>query len=226
VKSITTQILVFLPEEAVDTWRPVDAQAVGPGIYRIVSPNPDPDDEVWEFKSGDVVRCEERPVEGSERRLVAIAKVERTVQSGPPRKAYSSRWRKFWWPKIDGPAAAEDAMGWGYVTAVSFVILIMLDVARGSDRWLLALILAGFWGALAWGIRRASRVAACAGLGVSLSSLLLTWPPTPPTPDTTPTWVKALSVLVLSLFFVNGIRGAFAVHKYRADAGPDSSTSI
>lgn len=71
-----TRIFVFLPEEAVDTWRPVDAEAVAPGTYRILSPNPDLEDEVWEFKSGDVVHCEERTFEGGERGLVAIAKVE------------------------------------------------------------------------------------------------------------------------------------------------------
>lgn len=55
-----SQIYVFMPEEAVDTWRPVDAENVGAGIYLIVSADPDPEDEVWEFKSGDLVRCEER----------------------------------------------------------------------------------------------------------------------------------------------------------------------
>jgi hypothetical protein len=212
-----TQIFVFMPEEAVETWRPVDAQALGPGIYRIVSPNPDPDDEVWEFKFGDVVRCEERTIEGGERRLVAIAKVDGTVQNGPPRKAYSLRWRKFWWPQIDGPAAAEDAMRWGSVTAISFVILIML----GSDRSPLALILAGLFGAIAWGIRRASRVAACAGLGLSLGLFLFKW--RWPTHET---WVAVLAALGVMLYFANGIRGVFAVHKYRADAKPVGSTSI
>ena len=75
---IMTEIFVFMPEEGVDVWRPVDAEAVGPCLFRIVSPDPDPEDEVWEFKSGDVVRCEERALAGG-RRLVAVSKRDRSV---------------------------------------------------------------------------------------------------------------------------------------------------
>jgi len=45
----TVQIFVYMPDEAVDTWRPVEAEFVAPGVYRILSPDPDPDCEVWEF---------------------------------------------------------------------------------------------------------------------------------------------------------------------------------
>ncbi len=146
------------------------------------------------------------------------------VQGRAPHGPQSSRWRKFLWPKIDGLVAAEDAKRSGYGLAVYMAILIVLSPAVGPDHYSpLALILAGFWGALAWGIRRASRVAACAGLGLSLGSLLLAWPPTP-TVDT-PTWSKALWALIFSWWFANGIRGAFAVHKYRVDAGVDGSAS-
>ncbi len=72
------RIYVFMPDEGVDTWRPVDAEAVGPGLYRIVSPDPDPEAEVWEFRSGDVVRCELRRLDGGEF-LVAVSKKERSV---------------------------------------------------------------------------------------------------------------------------------------------------
>ena len=67
---------MFMPEEGVDVWRPVEAQIVGPGLYRIVTPNPDPDDEVWQFKCGDVVRCETRVLD-EVHRLVAVSKQER-----------------------------------------------------------------------------------------------------------------------------------------------------
>lgn len=50
-------IYVYLPDEAVDTWRPVEAEPAGGG-FRIVSERPD--DEQWEFESSDVVRCEMR----------------------------------------------------------------------------------------------------------------------------------------------------------------------
>jgi len=72
VMSTTCQIFVYMPEETVDVWRPVDAELVGPGLYRILSSDPDPEVEVWEFKSGEVVHCEERTFSGGEVGLVAI----------------------------------------------------------------------------------------------------------------------------------------------------------
>lgn len=66
-------IYVYMPEEAVDVWRPVDAELVSPGVYRITSPDPDPENEVWEFRSGDLVRCELRRLYDGEH-LVAIAR--------------------------------------------------------------------------------------------------------------------------------------------------------
>ena len=56
-KATVVQIYVFLPDEAVEVWRPVDAEQVNDEIYRIVSTNPVPEDERWEFSTGDVVRC-------------------------------------------------------------------------------------------------------------------------------------------------------------------------
>ena len=68
-------IYVFMPEEGVDVWRPVDAELVSPGVYRITSPDPDAEVEVWEFRSGDVVRCELRRLDDGEQ-LVAVAKAD------------------------------------------------------------------------------------------------------------------------------------------------------
>ena len=68
-------IYVCMPEEAVDVWRPVDAEIVSPGVFRITSPAPDPADEVWEFKSGDLVRCEMRRLEDGEH-LVAVGRAK------------------------------------------------------------------------------------------------------------------------------------------------------
>jgi hypothetical protein len=73
-----TEIFVFMLEEGTDVWRPVDAEMVGPGLFRIISQDPDPEDEVWEFKSGDVVRCEERLLSGG-KRLVAVAKYDQSA---------------------------------------------------------------------------------------------------------------------------------------------------
>jgi hypothetical protein len=76
-----TTIYVYLLDEGVDCWRPIDAVKRGDNLYEIVSKNPDPEDEKWEFSTGDVVRCvlktlmDRQPHES----LVAIEKVERAV---------------------------------------------------------------------------------------------------------------------------------------------------
>jgi hypothetical protein len=69
-----TQIYIPLSGEAVDVWRPVDAIREGADLYRIVSPNPDPEEECWPFRSGDIVRCESHTFAGGEVGLVAYAK--------------------------------------------------------------------------------------------------------------------------------------------------------
>lgn len=69
------QIFVFLPDEAVDVWRPVDAEQVSDELYRIVSENPDPEDERWEFSTGEVVRCVLKEFYGGKYSLVAIERV-------------------------------------------------------------------------------------------------------------------------------------------------------
>ena len=70
----TTIIYVYLPDEAVDCWRPVEAMLQGGNRYRITSPAPDPEIERWEFGSGEVVRCECRRLEHGEV-LVAVEAV-------------------------------------------------------------------------------------------------------------------------------------------------------
>ena len=51
-------IYVALLDEAVDVWRPVDAEKLRDGNFRIVSANPCPEDERGEFEPGSLVRCE------------------------------------------------------------------------------------------------------------------------------------------------------------------------
>jgi hypothetical protein len=70
-KATTTQIYVALLNEGTAVWRPVAAEALGSGLYRIVSPDPDPNNEVWEYKSGQVVRCIRQTLSGGEV-LVAV----------------------------------------------------------------------------------------------------------------------------------------------------------
>ena len=66
-----TTIFVCLLDEGTDVWRPVDAENVGPGAYRIITNNEAADDEHWQFSTGEVVHCEPRHLSGGEC-LVAV----------------------------------------------------------------------------------------------------------------------------------------------------------
>ncbi|MGH9895705.1 MAG: hypothetical protein ACREA0_27725 [bacterium] len=68
-------ILVKLLDEAVDVWRPVDAEHVGGGEYRVLGQVPE--DEVWEFQPGDVVRCRNRDFADNTTAVVAFARIQR-----------------------------------------------------------------------------------------------------------------------------------------------------
>ncbi len=70
--STLVPILVELQDEGVDVWRPVHAERLADGSYRIVTENPHPQDEHWAFPTGSIVRCEERTFDGQPR-LVAVA---------------------------------------------------------------------------------------------------------------------------------------------------------
>ena len=48
-------IYAYLLEEGADVWRPCRAEHLGGDRYRILDEAPD--DEIWEFVTGDVVRC-------------------------------------------------------------------------------------------------------------------------------------------------------------------------
>jgi hypothetical protein len=72
VTGMACTVYVYLPEEAVDVWRPVTAEFVSDGVYRLHGPVPD--DEVWEFQPGAIVRCEERLLaRGVETKLSIVA---------------------------------------------------------------------------------------------------------------------------------------------------------
>jgi hypothetical protein len=51
-------IYVFLPDEAVDTWRPVQAEHLHDNVYHILDQPYDRDVETWQFEPGDEVQCE------------------------------------------------------------------------------------------------------------------------------------------------------------------------
>ena len=59
-------IYVALPDEAVQVWRPVLAEELGEGRYRIVEQVYDLEVERWEFVPGDEVVCEHVRADGGE----------------------------------------------------------------------------------------------------------------------------------------------------------------
>jgi len=56
----TVTIYVFLRDEAIDVWAPVDAEHVREDVYRIV--NCRGEDEAAEFEKGMLVRCRPQPL--------------------------------------------------------------------------------------------------------------------------------------------------------------------
>lgn len=49
-------IYVYLLDEGTEVWRPVEAAHQGGDLYKIMSE--EPKEDTWQFKTGDVVRCE------------------------------------------------------------------------------------------------------------------------------------------------------------------------
>ena len=67
-------IYVALLGEHSGSWRPVLAERRAGDTFMIISKNDDPEQELWQFPSGSLVRCEARELaEGM--RLVAVAGV-------------------------------------------------------------------------------------------------------------------------------------------------------
>ncbi len=64
-----------LLDEGTDVWRPVEAIREKADSYRIVSENADVEGQQWEFRSGELVRCEEHTFADGTKALVAMAKV-------------------------------------------------------------------------------------------------------------------------------------------------------
>jgi hypothetical protein len=64
-------IFVKLLDEGVDVWRPVPAEQVSPGVFRIPADAAVPESERWEFRPGATVRCELRRLSGG-KHLVAV----------------------------------------------------------------------------------------------------------------------------------------------------------
>jgi hypothetical protein len=67
-----TEIFVSLLDEAVDVWRPVQAERLHDDVYGIVDQPYDREIETWQFEPGDEVVCE--LVESSEGRIFAATR--------------------------------------------------------------------------------------------------------------------------------------------------------
>ncbi len=67
-------IYVALLDEGVDVWRPVEAIHEHDDVYSIVSVNSDPEDEHWQFHTGEAVRCRRKTFEGGATGMVAYEK--------------------------------------------------------------------------------------------------------------------------------------------------------
>ena len=67
--SEASEIYVALLDEPVTVWRPVQAELVHDGVYRIVEQPYDRNVERWEFEPGEHVKCES--VESTEGRILA-----------------------------------------------------------------------------------------------------------------------------------------------------------
>lgn len=57
--SCTVQIYIGLRNEGIDVWRPVLAERIGIGMYRVLKQEYDSSVESWQFEPGDEVFCEE-----------------------------------------------------------------------------------------------------------------------------------------------------------------------
>ena len=68
------QVYVALVDEAVECWRPVDAEYLGKDQYRLSGQVPD--GEVWAFQPGETVKCRERTFQDGASGLVAYARVQ------------------------------------------------------------------------------------------------------------------------------------------------------
>jgi hypothetical protein len=69
------QIYMPLLEEAVECWRPIEAERVGPDSYLVIGTVPP--DEVWAFQPGEVVLCRKQVLEDGHQGFVAYTSVPR-----------------------------------------------------------------------------------------------------------------------------------------------------
>ncbi len=71
---MNTQVEIFvqLLNEGTEVWRPVKAESLDNGLYKIISANKS--DETWEFNSGETVKCSTKAFAEGNSGLVASEK--------------------------------------------------------------------------------------------------------------------------------------------------------
>jgi len=67
----TVTVFVALLDEGTEVWRPAQAERIDAAHFRLLGPVPD--DEVWAFSPGTIVRAVEKTFSGGTTALVAIA---------------------------------------------------------------------------------------------------------------------------------------------------------
>lgn len=71
----TVPIYIQLLDEGTDVWRPTQALDVGNGSFRVLpTPDYDPEDEIWEFLPGSLVRLGKKRISVGEV-LIAIEQI-------------------------------------------------------------------------------------------------------------------------------------------------------
>ena len=71
------EIYIALLDEGTEVWRPVEAVRVSQNVYRIISENPNPEDERWEFARDDLVQCRAKTLSNGMSVLVASEKADK-----------------------------------------------------------------------------------------------------------------------------------------------------
>ena len=81
-------VYVPLLDEGVDVWRPVQAEPLGDGLFRLIAPpGYDPEIEAWAFLPGAIVRCFRRNLsEGP-----ALVAVEAVTSPGNVSESWDDR---------------------------------------------------------------------------------------------------------------------------------------
>jgi hypothetical protein len=64
------KVYVALRDEAVDCWRPVAAEELGSGLFRIVGAVPE--GEAWQYQPGEIVNVRDHVFSDGSRGLVAV----------------------------------------------------------------------------------------------------------------------------------------------------------